>query len=578
MAGLDEARLKDAVKFMQEADKSTEKSWFKKPDWDIAGQYYEKAAQSFKSAKSYEQSVQAFIKASDAMVTATSLFMAGRALENGGNVCLQNLGQPERAAEMYKRASELFMQNMTPDRAAEMLEKSAKAMEPISVDAAMDLYIGACNIYEGEDRAKYATDTYKRTIALLVKHKRFEKAIEILLRLGNVQKDTANKSAYFKTLLSIIIVQLAAGDEVEAGKKFQEFCIVEGFVRTEESAVAHAMLDAFEHRDQNYYNQVASRQHVGFLDNEIARLARNIVISNDLISGGGYVDPSGGPNFNSQQGGVPFGNDGYPQQQHQQQQQQQPYSSQAPSGHNPNQFYHQQQPPQRQPSPYQQPGTSSGYSISPAVGGSSPAPAQRLNERNESDWRALTQAPNQQQQQQGQQHHQQQQSRQQAGGPPNRNYYEHDDDGLLYEPGELRPDQLQGIIQVDFKSLLLGYTANTLSRKKLDSRKKPFHKQQNIRSIIKDLVHLLISKFPPFLTRRNCKIHFDGSHTEEKALARIERLEQYQVQNCELLATADLELEKITTVLDRVKSPAPQTCSQRSFVVKHAAKAIDSGC
>jgi len=45
-------------------------------------------------------------------------------------------------------------------------------MEPISVDAAIDLYIGACNIYENEDRAKYATDTYKRTIGLLVKHKR----------------------------------------------------------------------------------------------------------------------------------------------------------------------------------------------------------------------------------------------------------------------------------------------------------------------------------------------------------------------------------------------------------------------
>ena len=83
-------------------------------------------AQSFKAAKSYEQSVQAFVKTSEAMINATSLFMAGRALENGGNIALQNLGQPERAADMYKRASELFMQNMTPDRAAEMLEKSAK--------------------------------------------------------------------------------------------------------------------------------------------------------------------------------------------------------------------------------------------------------------------------------------------------------------------------------------------------------------------------------------------------------------------------------------------------------------------
>ena len=47
-------------------------------------------------------------------------------MENAGNVALQNLGQAERAADMYKRASDLYFRNMTPDRAAELLEKSAK--------------------------------------------------------------------------------------------------------------------------------------------------------------------------------------------------------------------------------------------------------------------------------------------------------------------------------------------------------------------------------------------------------------------------------------------------------------------
>ncbi|KAG0366006.1 hypothetical protein BC939DRAFT_448103 [Gamsiella multidivaricata] len=447
MAGLEEARLKDAIKFMHEADKNTEKSWFKKPDWDIAAQYYEKAAQSFKAGKSYEQSVQAFIKASDAMISATSYFMAGRALENGGNVCLQNLGQPERAADMYKRASELFMQNMTPDRAADMLEKGAKAMEPISVEAAMDLYIGACNIYENEDRAKYATDTYKRTISLLVKHRRFDKATEILIRLGNVQAGTANKFAYYKTLLSVIIVQLAAGDEVEAGKKFQEFCAVDGFVRSEESAVAHAMLDAFEHRDQNYYNQAAARQHVGFLDNEVARLARSIVISNDLISGGGYVDGPPPPGPGPQNTRNIFSN-GYSSQPPPQQ-----YNNNNSSFGNPNQY--QGQPPQRQQQ-QQQPSTSGGYNITPTAGARSTHPAHLQDERSEADWHALTegappaavphhqqnqnmhqpypQQPNQQQRSQPPQQPQQTQQPQQHPGvpPPGRNYYQdEEDDGLL---------------------------------------------------------------------------------------------------------------------------------------------------
>ncbi|KAI1315278.1 hypothetical protein EDD11_001010 [Mortierella claussenii] len=248
--------------------------------------------QAFQAGKSYEQAIVAFVKASDAMVSATSLFMAGRALENAGNIALQKQSQPRRATDLYKRASGLYLQSMIPDRAAEMLERSAKAMEPVSVDSAIDLYIGACTIYEAEDRARYATDTFKRTISVLVKHRRFEKAIEMLQRLGNVQKVTPNKLAYYKTLLSIIIIQLAVGDEVDAANRFQAYCSIEGFAQSEESQVAHAMLDAFDQGDQEYYNQTAARQHVGFLDNEVARLARNIIISNELALDGGIVDPA----------------------------------------------------------------------------------------------------------------------------------------------------------------------------------------------------------------------------------------------------------------------------------------------
>lgn len=67
------------------------------------------------------------------------------------------------------------------------------------------------------------------------------------------------------------------------------FVSIDGFIQSEESAVAHGMLNAFEQRDQEYFNQTAARQHVGFLDNEIARLARSIVISNDLIGNPGLV-------------------------------------------------------------------------------------------------------------------------------------------------------------------------------------------------------------------------------------------------------------------------------------------------
>ncbi|KAG0228642.1 hypothetical protein BGW42_002062 [Actinomortierella wolfii] len=458
---LEESRLKDAVKWMHEAEKHTEKGWFKKPDWDLAAQYYEKAATSFKAGKSYDQAVQAFVKASDAMAMASSMFMAARAMENAANVALQNLNQPERAAEMYKKASEFYMQNMTPDRAAEMLEKSAKAMEPVSVDAAINLYIGALNIYEAEDRARYATDTFKRAISLMVKHRRFDHALETLQRLGTVQEKSANKTAYFKTLLSIVIIRLAAGDEVDAGKRFQSFCAVDGFVRSEECAIAHAMLDAFEHRDQQYFDQTASRQHIGFLDNEIAKLVRSIKVSTDLIGGGGFEEPNaprpGGPPGNvgygqpgpydtKQQGFQPsFQQNTYqqppPPQHHQQFQQgppppqqfhQQDYKQPRPMNPSRDQFQPQtpNPPPQQHQSQFQQGPPNGGiYQAHPPAGYSEdPAPPRYTPnrnhpdaERNSSDWSALTEKPSQQQQQQPPHHNFQQQQQHQApyqAGPP----------------------------------------------------------------------------------------------------------------------------------------------------------------
>lgn len=38
-----------------------------------------------------------------------STHLAGKALENGALIVAQNMNQPQRAAEMYQRASDLFM-------------------------------------------------------------------------------------------------------------------------------------------------------------------------------------------------------------------------------------------------------------------------------------------------------------------------------------------------------------------------------------------------------------------------------------------------------------------------------------
>ena len=143
---------------------------------------------------------------------------------------------------------------------------------------------------------------------------------------------------------------------------------IEGFVRSEESAIAHQMLDAFENRDQNVYNQAANRQHIGFLDNEVAKLARNIVVSGDLVSGGGYIDPSNpGSAPGGGGGGGGHGNFGQPP----------PPPPRGPYGNNSNN--------NSGYTPQQRPPASGGYT----GGGARQQNHQQQDDRGEA-WRALT--------------------------------------------------------------------------------------------------------------------------------------------------------------------------------------------
>jgi hypothetical protein len=46
-------------------------------------------------------------------------------------------------------------------------------MENVDVNAAIDLYSQSCSLYEQEDRGRFAMDTFKKAISLLVKTQKY---------------------------------------------------------------------------------------------------------------------------------------------------------------------------------------------------------------------------------------------------------------------------------------------------------------------------------------------------------------------------------------------------------------------
>ncbi|KAL0076580.1 soluble NSF attachment protein [Phycomyces blakesleeanus] len=279
-------RIRDGVKFMQEGDKASSKGLFRKPDWDVAAGCYERAATSFKIAKSYDQAVQAYAKTSEAFFKAGANHLAGKAMESAALILTQNLGQPQRAAEAYQQASDLFMTQGSIDRAAEQLEKAGRAMETTDINAAIEMYSAACTLYEQEDRGRFAIDVFKKAISLLIKSKKYEKAIDMLQRQSVILQKMVSRSHLHKANLSILILILAIGDEVEAGKQFHIMCSDSGFSQSEEAEICQALLQAYEEGDQELMEQTVRRQHVNFLDNEVARLARTLTVPGEVLSSG----------------------------------------------------------------------------------------------------------------------------------------------------------------------------------------------------------------------------------------------------------------------------------------------------
>ncbi|KAI8376885.1 soluble NSF attachment protein [Blakeslea trispora] len=288
---MDAEQIRDGVKNMQQGDKAASKGLFRKPDWDLAASCYERAATSFKIAKSSDQAVQAYIKASDALSKADATHLAGKALENAAFILAHDLNQPQRAAELYQRASNYFMTQGSIDRAAEQLEKAGRVLENVDVNASYDMYSKACTIYEQEDRGRFAVDIFKRAVSLLIRNKRYDKAIEMLKRQSIVLQKFTSRSHLYKANLSILILIFAIGDDVEAGKQFSYMC-------GEEAQIAQDLLQAYEERDQELLETTVRLQHLTFLDNEVVKLARLLTVPGEVLSSttsprrGNYTTPT----------------------------------------------------------------------------------------------------------------------------------------------------------------------------------------------------------------------------------------------------------------------------------------------
>eukprot|EP00158_Paraphelidium_tribonemae_P002634 Partr_v1_DN25526_c2_g1_i5_m20557 putative N-ethylmaleimide-sensitive factor attachment protein gamma len=116
-------------------------------------------------------------------------------------------------------------------------------MEPVSVAEAIKYFKEACDLYEAEDKLRLGLDTFKRVIGLCLKDGKLQEAIDFSRRSNEVLVKVKGKHLTMRGFLSTIIIVLAYGDEVEAGKQYEQFCQMDsGWMTSDEGRLADALL------------------------------------------------------------------------------------------------------------------------------------------------------------------------------------------------------------------------------------------------------------------------------------------------------------------------------------------------
>lgn len=266
----------DPEKLIAKADKLTKLSLTRwSADWRSATLLYEQAANAFRVSKNYEKAKSAFEMASKGQEMLSSPWDAAKHMESAAALA-KELGNWNEVADLYRKASELYIECSRPQPASDALAKAARAVEDAVPDVAVQLYTDACVVLEDDGRDQMAFDLYRAAAAVYIKLEKYTDAAAFLLRLGLAADKCSATNSQCKAYLSAIIVYLYAHDFKQAEKCYNDCSQVDAFLSSDQNRCASKLLSAYAEGDVEEIKKVAQSSTVSQLENVIIRIARKL--------------------------------------------------------------------------------------------------------------------------------------------------------------------------------------------------------------------------------------------------------------------------------------------------------------
>ncbi|KAL3677324.1 hypothetical protein R1sor_027272 [Riccia sorocarpa] len=294
MADKQDQKLRDAEKWIKKADKLTKLSFTRwAADWAEATPLYEQAGLAYKQAKMFEKAKHCFEKAATGQERLSSQWTAAKHLETAGGLAKELETWPE-VADLYKRASELYMFCGKPQPAADALVRGAKAIEDAVPDEAIRMYLDSCSYLEDDGREQMAFDTYRAATSLYIKQQRYGDAATMLLRWGQAADKCKAVQSQCKAYVSAILVYLYNQDLKAAEQCYNDCSQIDAFLNSEQNQLAEKVLQAYRDSDGDEVQYIIkSSKTLPHLDHMIVRLAKQLPVGGlkpDLSTSNDDVD------------------------------------------------------------------------------------------------------------------------------------------------------------------------------------------------------------------------------------------------------------------------------------------------
>lgn len=265
-------RVNEANKFLENGHKHMKTSLLKwTPDYDNAAHQFTQAAMAFKGAGLNQKAIEANDLAIKCYQSSQgSSFQAAKCMEQAA-LSYKELGDFKMVANYYMRAIDTYRTSGQPDTAISVMDRAAKALADNTPTLAADIYVQASETCAIEDRYRQAAEYCHKAAFLFVRVKNYQRAAHMLREEYNCYSNAGDTRHNSTITICLVLVHLANKDIVGASSVLKTH-----EADTETYQIAQNLIKGYDKRDSALLNSTVKHSIFINLDNEYAKIARDL--------------------------------------------------------------------------------------------------------------------------------------------------------------------------------------------------------------------------------------------------------------------------------------------------------------